>query len=232
MKKTLFTFALVVSSVCLFAQTVENADKFEKAMMELNLAYLKTFPIKSTVQYAYYSDYKLNPEVKQSYTVYADTGGVQCMISDEIESFQFDTVKIIINHSEMLVAAEKQLTRPPSFPADFLLDSLWKDIASITITESTTQKSYSLKMKSALYSRIVISVDKSGGLLSSVRMYVNPEASPDMPRAMIEVKILGITPLKEFSAQSLLKDKLSINSLGTVHLGKRISNYKLLTPKI
>ncbi|TNE81425.1 MAG: hypothetical protein EP332_04705 [Bacteroidetes bacterium] len=232
MKKALLTTLMVIHSVCGFSQTVVNADKFKMAMTELNLAYMKSFPIKSTVQYAYYSDYKTNPEVKQSYTVYADSGGVQCMISDEIESFQYDTVKVLINHSEKMVAAEKRLSPPLSFPSDFLLDSLWKDISTIAITENSLNKTYTLQIRSALYSKLVISVNKANGLLSSVKMYVNPEESPDMPRAMIEVKISGVTKLDKFSVQSLLKDKVNIDSRGTVLLGKRINSYKLLTPKI
>lgn len=231
MKNLLLLFSLILLfQKPVFSQNVKNSDEFRKAMVKVNEAYLKSYPLKSSIEYLYYSNYNQAPDISQKYTVYSDTSA-QIMVSSEIESIQFDTLKIAINHKEKMVVVEKVKDQQNSFPKDFLLDSLWKDITSIQIKDKGTSKTYLLELKSGLFSKLEFEVSNQNGLLKKVRIYASQQ-DVELSKSLIEIRIGNATNKGSLSGSSYLKNRVLISSRGKVSLRGDLSSYQLLTPSI
>lgn len=225
---SIFLVGLVLS---FSASAQQGSDQFRAAMITLNKAYLASFPCKSQIRYAYYSDYSKSADFSYVCQMYA-SDQMQCMISEEIETYVFDTLQIFINHSEQVVSVNKGAPVTANFPQSFMLDSLWHLIEKVEITNDQKSDIYTLHLPKALYSKIQFSVDKSSGLLSRIRLYANSTEVPDYSKAMLEVNVLSTQKKVPFSSKKIIENKINIGADGTVTLLGSLKTYKLLTPTL
>lgn len=225
---SMFLLTLVLSFP---AAAQQGSEQFREAMITLNKAYLSSFPCKSQIRYSYYSDYSKSAEFSYVCQMYA-SDQMQCMISEEIETYVFDTLQIFINHTEQVVSVNKGAPMTANFPQSFMLDSLWHLIEKVEVTEDQKLDIYTLHLPKALYSKIQFSVDKSTGLLSRIRLYANSTELPEYSKAMLEVNMLSTQKKFPFSSKKIIENKINIAPNGTVTLLGSLKTYKLLTPTL
>lgn len=228
MKTLLLTVMLLLSGIAIGqSESTSTAEAFKKRMMETEANLKAMLPIKAQVIYQYHEELNAAPSQIDKRIVTTDGLRQRVIHENETEEMFNDSMIFLVDHIQKAVYMGKvKFNRDTSTLLN--VDTFTAKGIKITRLNQAATERWTLTYTdpNALYSKIVISINKQKNIVDGIQFY---GLNDDEKEAKLEVKLTvlqskAVSLKQEFSPKNYVK----LEGKGKFSLVARFTGYKLI----